>query len=109
MVIKNIAFAVIVIVLVVRLYVTWGNHNDSVKNKVYKSLQWLLGLLMVSLAINALAYYGFGIGKSIFGVSGSGSGANQLDNIDQTFSTSPINENNQSNDTVKYYNPLNGH
>lgn len=106
--IRNIAFAVIVIIFVLRLYVTWGNHTDPIRTKIYKSLQWLLGLLMVSLAINALAYYGFGIGKSIFNINGSG-GGNQLNDVEEIFSTSPINENNQSNDSIKYYNPLNGH
>lgn len=110
--IRNIAFAVIVIIFIIRLVVVWtgvGGENGTVKMKVWKSFQWLLGLMMVSLAINALAYYGFGIGKSIFGVSGSGSGSNQLDNMESVFSTSPINDNNQASDTVKYYNPMNNH
>lgn len=109
--IRRITFAVIIIIFILRLIVVWifAGENSNIKIKLYKSLQWLLGLMMVSLAINALAYYGFGIGKSIFDMGGSGSGNNQVENLDQVFSTSPINENNQSNDTVKYYNPLDGH
>ncbi|WP_159479754.1 hypothetical protein [Chryseobacterium sp. 18068] len=106
--IRRIAFAVIIIIFLIRLIVVWTNLGDNVNLKIKKSIQWILGLLMVSLAINSLAHYGFGIGKSIFDMGGSGGGSNQVENIDQVFSTSPINENNQSNDTVKYYNPLNG-
>lgn len=105
MAIRNIAFAVIVIIFILRLVVVWTDIGRKIDHKIKMSLQWILGLLMVSLAINAVAVYGFGIGKSIFNINGYGGGNNQIENIDQTFSTSPINENNQTNDSVSYYNP----
>lgn len=109
MAIRNITFAVIIIIFMIRLILIWtyNGDNTNIRMKLWKSIQWIFGLLLVSLAINALSYYGFGIGKSVFDINGGGGGSNQTDNIDAIFNTAPINENNQTSDSVKYYNPIN--
>lgn len=107
--IRTIAFGIIATILVLRLAIIWSysGDNSNLRMKMYKSLQWILGFLLVTFAIYVLDRYGWGIGST--GVTGSGgSGNDNTENINQVFSTQQLNTNaneTQENDSIQYYTP----